>query len=131
MPLGEIKKEKQYIVLAVSFAFVQLFALLLWFLEKQNGSEDDLVRLYSDKLFLSSIFAACCGAIIAITAKSRRHYYKHIQEKIKTGNHDDTPFDQEQHQRNRHANLGLLIAIAGVVSLLVSGLVLYLGAGEY
>lgn len=121
MPFNKIKKEKQYIVIIVSLVVVQLFSLLLWFLE---GDGD--LQLYSDKLVLVSIFAFCCGSIMAITAKSRRHYYKHIQEKYKSGNHDDTTFDKDQEQRDRHANVGLLVAISGVVSFLIGGALLYI-----
>lgn len=119
MPFGEIKKEKQFIVLGVSLVLVYLFAFLLWYLTPEKSA-----KLFSDKLFLSGTFTFCLGSIIAITAKSRRHYYKHIQEKYKTGSKDDAPFDKEQHMRDRHANVGLLVGISGVVGLLSSALFL-------
>lgn len=71
----------------------------------------------NDSLFISSMFAVCAGSISAIVSKSRKHYYRHLQDKFTGKTDNDHSYDTEQQKRDNHANFALTVALSGLTGL--------------
>ncbi len=98
-----------------------ILSSLLWFIQKTLTLAN-----YSDKLFVISTVAFCLGAIVAITSNSRKHYYKHIQEKTKGVSGADEKYEVGQDNRKRYAQYGMMLGGSGIFGIVISGVILFL-----
>ncbi len=106
--------QRDIIITFSGLAFVFLSSSLYWyFLTGRTAIQ------YYDSLFVSSVGFMCLGLLIAIANTSRRHYYKHLRNKYKTGSTDDTKYEIERIDRLRYTRIGAAISLSGILGIIV------------
>lgn len=113
--------KRDLIILGCADLIILLASTVYWWISDKRAAID-----FQDALFLSSTVFMCLGLLIAITNTSRRHYYKHIKQKYKTGNHDDTKYEQEREGRLRNTRIGAVISVSGIVGIVLCALMVYI-----
>ncbi|MDR0303638.1 MAG: hypothetical protein LBH98_02555 [Chitinispirillales bacterium] len=109
--------KKKLLIFAASLIICVFGTILLWL---TCGNSNDL-RDLSDYFFLSGVLFLLIGMIIALAATSRRHYYRHVKDKLKGKVETDSAFEKKAKERKNRMWIGIFIALTGIVAVAASG----------
>ncbi len=101
-------------------AIIAVTGVMWW-----SGGKKDLNN-YSDTLFVISCCVLIAGTIIVITSTSKRHYYKYVKEKSRGVENHEEKYQKDVINRKRYTGYGGILSFAGLIGLIISGVILYI-----
>lgn len=108
------------LVSLISLVIILAGALIWWSVSIPRDAVS-----FNDKTFILSTAFACVGSIIAITSKSRRHYYLFLKKKFANNDVDPMEFEAAEEKRDKHTQIGLSILLAGVAGIALCTILIF------